>query len=387
MKIFNVYISKKSKTFQTISIILTISILSYFVIYSKSNYKIVSNITETFTCVLLPSLFPYMLFSNILIYSNYFALLANTKFNNLLKKLFRVSSYSATAIIFGFLFGYPNGARYVNQLYEDKKISYKETEYLLMFVNNSSPAFILSSIGIGMFGNIKIGILLLVSHMLASILEGIIYRLKYIGLDKNSSKEEIEMIDYKLSFDILSNAIAKTVYIMCMIFGFMVIFIISTSYILKILSLTVGKNKYFSVFLLCIMELTCGIEELTSLNLNLKTLILLISFFLGFSSLCINFQIYSCIYKNKFKLKNIIKGKLVHGILSSLITYVLINIPIIYEHINISKSTTTIIHKFNYTNIFNNHIIISCIIFLIHLLFFLVMLKKKRRYIVSLKGG
>lgn len=385
MKIFNVYINKRSPFFQTISVILILTILSYFVVFSKHNYKIVSNIIDIFINILMPSLFPFILLSNILIYSNYFNLLANCPLSIIIKKTFRISSYSASAVIFGFLFGYPNGARYVNQLYEDKKITAKEAEYLLMFVNNSSPAFILSSIGIGIFGNVKIGTLLLISHILASIFLGIFFRFKYTNL--NELKKEKENFEYELSFDVITKSITKTAYTMCLLFGFMIIFILTNGYILKLLSFFNIENKYISTLILCIMELTSGIKELTTLTLELKPLIILISFFLGFSSLSINFQIYSCVYKNKFKLSKILKGKLLHGILSAIITYILINISTVYEYINISKSANYTINSFHYVNILNNHILISCIIFLIHLLLFLLIIKKKRQSVASLKGG
>lgn len=388
MKIFNVYINKKSKVFQTISVILILSILSYFVVYSKTNYKIVTNIVDIFIYVLLPSLFPFILFSNILIYSGYFNILANTRFSRFLERIFKVSCYGASSVIFGFLFGYPNGARYVNQLYEDKKISHKEAEYLLLFVNNSSPAFVISSIGIGMFGNIKIGILLLISHVIAAILVGIIYRFKYnICKGEYSNKKEKESIEYNLSFDVITKAITKTVYTMCIIFGFIVIFIYINNYLLKIITFAFGYNKYIDAFMLCVMELTSGINKLTALDIDLKLLITLISFFLGFSSLSINFQIYSCVHKNNFKLKNILKGKILHGILSAIITYILVNVSHIYEYINITSNVNSTIHRYNYIDVFNNHIIISCIVFLIHILLFLLITKKKRHHIVSLKGG
>jgi hypothetical protein len=67
--------------------------------------------------------------------------------------------------------------------------------------------------------------------------------------------------------------------------------------------------------------------------------------FLGFSSLSIILQLFSCIYTNNFKLKILIKGKLLHGILSCIITYILVNIPIVYQYINTSKTVNNTIDK------------------------------------------
>lgn len=218
MKLFGIYVNKKSKLFQNLSLLLIFSILSYFLVFSKSNYKIMSDIVDVFLSIVVPSLFPFILFSNILIYSGYFNIIIKSKLSIILQKLFNPSVYCSSAILFGCLFGYPNGARYVNELYESKKISFKEAEYLLTFINNSSPAFILSSIGIGMFHNIRIGVLLLISHLLASITIGIILKKKYkLKEEKNILKHNIQE-NYSLSFYVITKAITKTIYTMCMIF-------------------------------------------------------------------------------------------------------------------------------------------------------------------------
>lgn len=383
MKILRVYINKKSKIFQTISLILILSILSYFVVYSKSNYKIVTNILDIFISTVIPSLFPFILFSNILIYSNYFNLIANTRFSKNIQRFFKTSNYGSSAVIFGFLFGYPNGARYVNELYETKKITFKEAEYLLLYINNSSPAFILSSIGIGMFENIKIGTLLLISHILASILIGKIFSYKYkLKNDKkvrhSNTTSDLDTSDYTISFEIITKSIIKSIYTMCMIFGFMVIFILSNNYISKILSLFLNENKYIYGFMLCVMEVTSGLSKLIKLPFDLKNLIVLVSFFLGFSSLSIAFQIFSCVYKNNFKFKNILKGKILHGIFSGIITYALLSIPRIYEYINISKQVNYNYDLFKYSNTLKSSTAVSLITCLITLAIFLWLLKKKR---------
>lgn len=170
MNISSFYVSNKNKLRENILLFLIISILAYFIIFSKSNFQIMSDIISIFINIIVPSLFPFILFGNILTSSGYFYLIAKSKLCLLLQKIFNTSYHGTSAIIFGFLFGYPNGARYINDLYMENKISHKEAEYLLLFVNNASPTFILSSIGIGMFGNISIGVILLISHVIASIL-------------------------------------------------------------------------------------------------------------------------------------------------------------------------------------------------------------------------
>ena len=247
-----------------------------------------------------------------------------------------------------------------------------------MFVNNSSPAFILSSVGVGMFGNIKIGVLLLVSHILSSLLIGKMLSYKYkLNSYNNINQPENEILDYKISFETIVNSINKSMQTLFIIFGFMVLFILSNNYIVKLLSYITHESKYVSCFSLCVMEITGGLKSLVNMSFNLKATLVYMSFFLGFSSLSIIFQVYSCIYKNKFKLKNIIIGKLLHGILSGIITYVLIKITWIYEYINVSKHVNYNLNEFKYSRIFSNSAYFSLAIFALHLLVFMI-LKKKR---------
>jgi len=346
-----------------------------------------SDIVDIFITIVMPSLFPFMLFSNILIYSNYFNLLSDTILNKIISNFFGTTNYGSNAITFGFLFGYPNGARYVNELLNNNKIKFTEAEYLLYFINNSSPAFILSSIGIGIFNNIKIGVILLVSHIISSIIIGKILSIKnrlsinYINKEKNIDFE----YNTSISFETITKSITKTLYTMCMIFGFMTIFILLHSFVFKILENLLILDKHISFFTLAILELTSGIKKISSFAFDFKLLITLISFFLGFSSLSIIFQIFSCVYKNNFKLVNIIKGKFFHGILSGIITYILLSIPNIYEHINIPESVSYNLELSNQISINNTSVIIMFLI--VNIVLFYLLTKKKRLKTVSLKGG
>ena len=77
----------------------------------------------------------------------------------------------------GISLGYPVGAKIVSTLRMENSCTKTEAERLLAFTNTSGPLFIIGSIGVGMFGNNKIGILLLITHFVSSIIVGILFRL------------------------------------------------------------------------------------------------------------------------------------------------------------------------------------------------------------------
>ena len=86
-----------------------------------------------------------------------------------MKPLFNVNGKGSFAFIMGIISGYPIGAKIAANFRKNNICSKEECERLLSFTNNSGPLFIIGTVGISMFGNTIIGILLFVTHLLASI--------------------------------------------------------------------------------------------------------------------------------------------------------------------------------------------------------------------------
>ncbi|MEG1778158.1 MAG: sporulation protein, partial [Angelakisella sp.] len=93
-----------------------------------------------------------------------------------MRLLFGVPGACAPAFILGIIGGYPVGAKTALTLYQNRLCSKTEAERLLAFCNNCGPAFILGTVGSAVFGDMRVGILLYASHILASIAVGIIFR-------------------------------------------------------------------------------------------------------------------------------------------------------------------------------------------------------------------
>lgn len=82
----------------------------------------------------------------------------------------------AYAMLMGVISGYPIGAKIVTNFRENGMCSKEECERLLAFTNNSGPLFIIGSVGISMFYNSLIGILLFITHLLACLTVGFVFR-------------------------------------------------------------------------------------------------------------------------------------------------------------------------------------------------------------------
>ena len=143
-------------------------------LFSKENFDSVKNSVYIFISSIIPSLFPFIFFTEFILNTDILKIIQYYT-GRFFSKIFKISENSSPAIITGFLCGFPMGAKTVANLYKTNSISKNEANKLLSFINNCNPAFLLSTIGIGIFGNIKIGILLAISHYLSAILIGIFF--------------------------------------------------------------------------------------------------------------------------------------------------------------------------------------------------------------------
>ena len=175
----------------------------------------------------------------------------------------------------------------------------------------------------------------------------------FIGIDDNGKIITVnkEQTNLKKSnnqkfqnsfFKILKESILGSFKTLCNILGFIIIFNLAYN-IISIFLLNIHLNNKVIKLLSPIFEVTKGSYDIHSLNLALNAKIILISIMLGFSGLCINFQIFSCLTDIPYKFKTLVKNKTIHGILSGITTYILLKLNFIQE------ATNTVFSNNDYT--------------------------------------
>lgn len=95
--------------------------------------------------IVIPTLFPFILITNVLLYTNSIHYISKAC-GKALCHIFKVSESGSFAIVTGFLCGYPMGAKVTADLIKSQYITENEGRYLLSFCNNTSPIFILNFI-------------------------------------------------------------------------------------------------------------------------------------------------------------------------------------------------------------------------------------------------
>ena len=125
----------------------------------------------------IPALFPFLVISRFLVALG-FATWVSPLFRNLMTPLFRLPGIAGSALFLGLIGGYPIGAQTAADLYRTGQLTKRETEGLLSFCNTSNPVFLISVLGIGVFGSIRCGVWLWLIHLLSALLTGILLRRK-----------------------------------------------------------------------------------------------------------------------------------------------------------------------------------------------------------------
>ena len=94
-----------------------------------------------------------------------------------------------TAFLCGNIGGFPIGGKMIADIYSSGNISKDDAERLLPLCNNPSCAFVVGGVGLGIYNDVRIGIMLLISIWISTLLCGIITR---------TNRTENDFIDYKI---------------------------------------------------------------------------------------------------------------------------------------------------------------------------------------------
>ena len=320
--------------------IIFILFLFCLVVFSASNLSATKSGLSLWANSVVPSLFPFLVATELLSYTNVVNFISR-KLDKFMRPIFNMPGSSAYPLILGMLSGYPVGAKTVCQIYKEGLCTKKEAELMLAYTNNSGPLFIIGTVGISMFGSSTIGLILLFTHILASLSVGIIFgkRLKnnYKLIDKDYIKTYSKNINYSNLGDALSNSIISSIKTILMIGGFVVIFSVIISIlrnsgllniITKFLTYFFGNSSFILGSLSGIIELTNGLNMISSIHIKaISVNILLSAFLLGFGGFSVMLQILSVVSKEKLSIKPYILGKILQAILATAYTFVILQIP------------------------------------------------------------
>ena len=350
------------------------------VVFSSSNLTATKNgLTLWATCV-VPSLFPFFVITNLLSHTKVVSVIGKL-LDKFMWPLFNVPGIGGFAFVMGLISGYPVGAKIVADFREKGLVTQNEGERLLAFTNNSGPLFILSSVGISLFGDTKTGLLLLGTHILACITVGIIlarfskknkfensYDTIKIKFERKNDSQSCnsENITFKNLGEVLTTSINISISTILMIGGFVVIFsvIISilnqTNILDKLSTLLYPILNFLNIDLEFAKPLLSGILELTNgvnlvANIPTKLIsqnIVLSAFLLGFGGFSVLLQVYSIVSKTDLSMKKYLVGKFLQGIIAGIYTFLALKfLPFLI--LDVVQTSSLLDGSLNLNNAFN----------------------------------
>ena len=306
-------------------IVFTLIIFSFLLISNPSLvFKSSLNAISVWTYKIFPVMFPFFIITRLILNLSD---LKKTFLDKFSSKLFNSPTGASQVFFLSVLAGYPTGAKLVSNLYERNLINNDEAQNLMSFCSVSGPMFIVGTVGVAIFSCFKIGVIILISNILGAILNGIFFRSKSKSIN-NNLKIESKNIDL---FDIIYDSVISILVVAAFIvLSFIFVDILNYFNIVQIIAhsicCVININKYENVVVSILsgfIEMTRGIIELNVTNIPIKIKATIASGLIGFGGLSIILQSLTFLTKIKMPVKKMFFQKLIQGISSALICFVL----------------------------------------------------------------
>ena len=277
----------------------------------------------------LPGLLPFMLLTKILTGLG-FILKLSQKLNKPASLLFHTQGISFYALIMSILSGYPIGAKIICELYEKGFISQDEAKTMSVFCTTSGPIFVIGAIGTTMFKSQKIGVIIYLSHIISSIVLGVLFG----HLKKDKILHTPQNFIINKNNNIFSECVIQTTNSLFIIGAYITIFYLISELLegLGVFNVLISifspvknllnlENSTIKGILYGILEVTRGAKELSKSTSIFS--ICACTGILSFSGISIIMQSMVFLKQTKIKMHNFIFAKVMHSILSIFVCYIL----------------------------------------------------------------
>ena len=385
--------------------LVAISFTIALILYSESGFSAAVNGLNTWWKIVFPALLPFFIIAEILMGLGVVHFLG-VLLEPLMKPLFKVPGVGAFALAMGLASGYPIGAKITAQLRKEKLCTQAEGERLISFTNTADPLFMVGAVAVGMFAQPKLGIILALAHYISCLGVGFVMRFynprtnnqnKIIKESKNKSLlqrafnklYQAQHQDGRSFGKLLGDSIQEAVNTLLLIGGFIIFFSVLT----RILT-DIGLIRLFSAGLLkilapfnlkqtMILPLVGGLFEITNgANLAsqaaapLSQQLIITSGIIAWSGLSVHAQVITMINETDLRIKPYLWARVLHGLLASLVTYLLLG-PVNIINIELLSPVSTTFQQLN-LNInylgYLSHIVLGILLLLTILICFSIII-------------
>lgn len=331
LSVISMYLSKAlSKPLIIIKTALIAAVCGAVLFFSKECSSGIREGIELCMSVLVPSLFPFMVVSSLIVKSGT-AIIIGKRLERFTKAVFGLPGCMAPVILLSMIGGYPVGAKGINELVKIGAVSKHQGKQAALFAVCAGPGFLISFVGASILGNMLFGTIILCSQCLSVIITGILSRLFFIGRD-NSDNPEVYESSASPPGSALIEAVSDGTKSMLMICSFVLIF----SSIIGVIDVYT-KNEIIKSLLLSVLEVSTAVSKLG------KTMpVELVAFVVGFGGICVHLQIFSVLCDTDISKGLFFIFRIFQGILTSLFTHIYLRFfPISIEVFSTSQVSSS----------------------------------------------
>lgn len=271
------------------------------------------------TCVgrLIPSLFPFMVVSALLTSSG-----VGEKLGRIVQKpfgaLFGVSAQGAAALLLGWLFGFPIGARSASGLYREGKISGSEFERIVCISGVPSPAFLVNFAGAALLGSAKKGIALYIICLASCMLIGVAIK-AFWRSDDETERRKVAASPRASVAVAFTRAVSESTVGMLYVCGFVVFFSAFIGALDNFILSVVGEypmtDAMFGFF-----EITVGISRISALDIPSGAAFVACAAVSAWSGLSVHLQIISLCSDSAFPVSRYFAANAAKALISTLLS-------------------------------------------------------------------
>lgn len=279
---------------------------------------------------IFPSLFPFFVLSEILIYYGFVELIAEL-FRPLMSSLFWMNGAASFVFFMSLVSGFPSNAKYTCELYQKGKLNEQEATKILTFSHFSNPLFILGTVSLLFLKNKEVGLLILICHYFTNIIIGFLFRGYYKSETTNekvSLKQAIlKMHEKRIHNDktfgqMITTAITNSIQTLLLILGTVTMFLLLTTIIDNNLNL----NDLYQSTLNGFIEMTQGLKYVSMLGIPLKVKSVLTVMILSFGGLSVHMQVISILSDTKIKYLPFLTARILHSAIAGILVFITFDI-------------------------------------------------------------
>ena len=301
------------KLFSFLLNLLLIIIFLYIFIYSKIVKETIIFGINLWLYTLIPSIFPFLLISKLLVKYNILNIVNNT-FGFYIEKIFNISKKSTFVVLLSIISGFPSGSIYIKDLLYKNQISIIEANKLITFTSFSSPIFVISVIGETLLNNRHLGITIYFIHLITGLLVGFLFK-----SDINRNNNNNLICNKEPFIKNLLDSLNESFNILINMLGIILFFLIIIS-----LANTFLPNNIIMLLLKGLIEITTGVIYISKASISIKLKASLIGAIISFNGLSIHYQVKNITNNTNISYKNYLTARIIHSISCFIIIYIII---------------------------------------------------------------